>query len=157
MCKIENYVDGKWSKCAFASVGSRRISTASEPATLSGVCAKSNSWNNGNARHWASVNLEDPVRREISIDFSMRICCLCCTLARLAFLRLTCSVSCLTCRCCNKFFLLCVSQIFLFCDCLRLVIFLFSLSFLSFLYVLLRVLLLFLYLKFLLGLKGLGL
>ena len=41
--------------------GSRRISTASEPAALYGVCAKSNSWNNGNARHWASVNLGDPV------------------------------------------------------------------------------------------------
>ena len=68
------------------------------------VCAKSNSWNNGNARHWASVNLGDPVRREISIDVSVRICCLCRTLALLAFYRLTCSLSCLTCRCCPSCF-----------------------------------------------------
>ena len=104
LCKIESYVDGIWSKCAFASVGSRRISTASESAALSGVCAKSKSWNNGNARHWASVNLGDPVRREISIDVSVRICCLCRTLALLAFYRLTCSLSCLTCRCCPSCF-----------------------------------------------------
>ena len=91
-------------KCAFASVGSRRISTASEPAALSGVCAKSNSWNNGNARHWASVNLGDPVRRKINIDFSVRVCCLCCTLALPAVYRLTCRLSCLTCRCCLSCF-----------------------------------------------------
>ena len=39
------------------------IFAATEPAVKSYVCAKSNSGNDGNARHWASVDFVNPVRR----------------------------------------------------------------------------------------------
>ena len=44
-------------------VYSKSIFAATEPAVKSYVCAKSNSGNNGNARHWASVDFVNPVRR----------------------------------------------------------------------------------------------
>ena len=39
------------------------IFAATEPAVKSDVCAESKSGNNGNARHWASVDVVNPVRR----------------------------------------------------------------------------------------------
>ena len=38
------------------------------------VCAKSNSGNDGNARHWASVDFVFPVRGYIKIDFRDSFC-----------------------------------------------------------------------------------
>ena len=46
-------------------------------------CAKSSSWNSGNARHWASLSLKGPVLLGISIDFNVRLLSLCCTFALL--------------------------------------------------------------------------
>ena len=80
----------------FLSVGKRRISAASEPAVKSDKCARSSSWNIGNARHWASCRLGGPVLLGISIDFSVRLLSLCFTFALLAVELLSATFVCLS-------------------------------------------------------------
>ena len=50
------------------------IFAATEPAVKTYVCAKSKSGNNGNARHWASLDFVDPVRLYINVDFCVFPC-----------------------------------------------------------------------------------
>ena len=78
------------------SVGYRRRSAAPESAVKADKCAKSSSWNSGNARHWASLSLKGPVLLGISIDFNVRLLSLCCTCALLAISLLSATCACLS-------------------------------------------------------------
>ena len=60
------------------------------------MCAKSSSWNSGNARHWASLSLRGPVLLGISIDFNVRLLSLCCSCALLAISLLSATCACLS-------------------------------------------------------------